>query len=265
MSLILAEPTNFVFPDEFVKEAHENDYIMKAFRIGGDSIDIVKSEKSPDKLIIQGECSNTDLDMDGEAVMSKGMILDYAIREGKVIWGHTPKNGVLPPQYVLGVPIELKPFAKALFIKAELNRGNPNAVQVYNLMAGMPGNHGIGWSIEGGSLLKKGNIVHKSLLRNVSLYHNVKNLSTWADIVKAQTTGGVSAVMIENLDDTLTRQVRTSFDDPRLIEKYFTKNHKGKYVFKSFTHGLNFFKNVHKLSEEQALDKLREIKRQGRK
>lgn len=258
---MFTEEFTFQFPEDAIEEARQNDLMLKSFAIYGTALGIEKAEDSK-QLIIHGECSNAERDMDGEVVMTKGINLGYAQKEGKVIWGHTPPGGVLDPEYVLGVPLELKPFRKALYIKAQLNPGNRHAVQVFNLMKGMPGNHGIGWSIEGGSLLKKGHTIVKSWLKNISLYHNVKNLATWSDIVKAHTTGTIGALRPEQLDDTLTRQVYPSaLSNENVRTKYFKKNQSGGWIFKDFSCGMKFFKEVHGLSDEAALDQLREIKK----
>jgi hypothetical protein len=138
----------FPFPQEALEQPVE---FRKSFLIGGTSLDIFKgqSPKFKDKMIIEGECSNEDRDMDGESIISKGIDLDYAKRQGKVLWGHTPRDRAIDPKCILGIPLELTPYSNSLYVVAELNPAMEYAVAVYKAMTGLPGRHGISWSIEG--------------------------------------------------------------------------------------------------------------------
>lgn len=279
-----------------------NPDLFKAFSVSGSRIDIVKAAKSG-KMIIEGECSNQTRDMDGEVIITKGIDLSYAEREGKLIWGHTPppeiNAGILPPQFVLGNLIELKPFSKALYLQGMLFNGNENAEQVYRTMKENPGCHGIGFSIEGGAIRRDQldkSVIVKSWLKNVSMYHNVKNLSTWADVVeqiekaygagafaKAMDIAATTPLRREDLASNLTRQtfpgvvdvsdpgnVDIKKDDEKetrakiaRLKEYFERDPKtGKIRWKgnSFGKAYEYFVKEGGLSQEEALDVIRMVK-----
>lgn len=290
-----------IYRDLIMQEDQElfdsNPELFKAFSIEGSQIDIVKAGKSG-KMIIEGECSNQTRDMDGEIIITKGIDLSYAEREGKLIWGHTPPSkinaGILPPQYVLGNILELKPFSKALYLKGMLYSGNENAEQVYRIMKENPGCHGIGFSIEGGAISRDRidkSIIVKSWLKNVSVYHNVKNLNTWADVVeqiekafgveafaKATDLATIEPLRREDLSDTLTKQTFVDVSDPKKadikkdkelrarlarLREYFDKDPRtGKIRWKgnSFAKAYEYFVKEAGLSQEEALDIIRLIK-----
>lgn len=264
----------FPFPEEAQATPPE---LRKSFLIGGTSLDVFKahSPKFKGRLIIEGECSNTDRDMDGESIIAKGMDIDYARKQGKILWGHTPRDRAIDPRCILGIPLEIKPFEKSIYTIDELNPAMEYAVAVYKAMAGLPGRHGISFSIEGGAILrdpKDPTTVQKSWLQNIALDKNVKNTSTWADIrkafgieiEKAQTTATIAPLTKEDLSPIMTSQV---FDGLGTLPAdefsyYFTKHPiTKKPIFKSFARAKEFFMKKHGLSEQDTLDVLRHIRR----
>lgn len=199
--------------------------------IKGGVADVQQQSDASDRMLVHGEASNIIQDIEGETVVAKGFVTDYALAEGKVIWGHPPLTpqglGILPPEYVLGPIVGLRVGDRSLYSMGELYKGNPHSVSVFNIMKGNPGNHGIGWSIEGAAILKNPRDktrIEKTFLTNLSLYHNVKNLVTWAEVVdaadlckaliagfgtinKAMDTVQIQPLMKEDLSPVLVEQV----------------------------------------------------------
>lgn len=269
----------FPFPEDdpivqaYTDPKHYESFLIKA--TGG----VVKTTKSG-KMYVEGECTNNSRDVQGENIHSLGIEVRYALRDGKLLWGHTPEERQIDPLCVLGIPLKLEPGANGLYIFGMFYDKQPYARTLYDIMEANPGSHGIKWSIEGGSIFRDPadrSQVLKSFLKNICLDYNVVNTLTWADVVKkslnamfkaltASPGNGTSAAAVipENLSNILTTQAfgPYTFNDkqiPNFNEDDYFDVINGKKWFKSAHHGRRFFQEICGLSRSDALDRLRNL------
>jgi hypothetical protein len=141
-------------------------------------------EEKYNNMILSGIASTDEEDSDNQILLNKGFDLEYLLDRGFINWHHGAKDR---PAAIIGEPIEAKLVKEGLFLKAQLY-DTAVSRQAYDLaltLQKQSKKRRLGWSIEGKTLEKEGNIIKKARITHVALTHAPKNKSTFAEICKA--------------------------------------------------------------------------------
>lgn len=170
-------------------------------------------EIEKDARLLHGVASTPSQDLQREIVVQKGIEFDELIKSGYVNWNHTARTS---PGAILGRPVKAGFDADGNFVvTGKLFKGIRAADEAWELaqyLAQHPEeNRRLGWSLEGRGV-RKGNVVIRTRCRHIALTNDPVQTDSWADIVKAMTTGidfdttksftstNASALLLENLD-----------------------------------------------------------------
>jgi len=171
------------------------------------------SEASDGKMRIEMEASNPSWDMDGQKVLPEGLILDYFLKAGKILYGHAPPGERVHPKCVIGEPVDAKITKERFWMVADLFPWKEYAKEIYADLTRISGNEPKGaapkrviWapSFEGNAISydpKDRRIVSSAFVRNVVIDYNVKNIKCWAKLAKAfAESGGSGGIAMSNPD-----------------------------------------------------------------
>lgn len=141
-------------------------------------------------MIIWGQASTNDVDLDDEILEPSGYDLKSFLTKGLINYEHLAKSR--SPLYYIGEPIDAKIKDNKFFIKAKLWEKSKMARDLWDtlhIMKSSGSGRGIGWSIEGQPLEKdKDNAkrITKARITHTALTFMPKNANTWAQIVKGE-------------------------------------------------------------------------------
>lgn len=155
--------------------------------------EIEKSENGEKKKVmrLEGIASTDDVDLDNQTLLNDGFDIDYLLQNGFINWHHQSK---FSPSAIIGEPVDAKITNKGLFVKGELY-DTPIAHDAYDLarvLQKQSKTRRLGWSIEGKTLEKKGDVITKAKITGIALTHSPKNPHTFAELAKAMTDGSTT-------------------------------------------------------------------------
>ena len=134
--------------------------------------------------IIEGIASTNDLDLQGEKVFQKGIQFDYFLKHGYFNWDH--QKGA---ENKIGEPWTCRVTPKGLFVKGMLYKGKHVADAVWEHIQSLRKNpqskRRVGFSLQGKTLLKKGQTLLKCWLQDVAITTAPINYNTYLDVVKS--------------------------------------------------------------------------------
>jgi hypothetical protein len=174
----------------------------------------VAGSGSGGKRLIEGIASTEDLDAQNERVLQEGIDFEPLLRSGFLNFNHSPG-----PENLIGQPLEArlvrqKDGKSALFVKGMLFTGQPRADAAWNLMNVLEkaraeglSDRRLGWSVEGGVLERRGNLIARSVVRQLALTHEPVAYGTFADLAKSlaaasnpgSSTGSAAPLLLQNL------------------------------------------------------------------
>lgn len=146
-------------------------------------------EKSGDRLI-SGFVSTEDMDEEGEIILQKGIVgWEDFIQHGWINDNHSKSTSA-----IIGYPIDYSYVEddkiKGWWCKGVILKGYPPADDIWNLIKSLEGTgRQLGFSIEGKVLRRNGNLIEKSLIRNVALTGVPVNPKCSVEILKSFTKG----------------------------------------------------------------------------
>ena len=162
---------------------------------------------SPDfykNMVIWGQASTNDIDLDEEILEPVGYDLSTFLSKGLINYEHLGKKSAL---YYIGEPQEATVKDNKLFIKAKLWEKSQTARDLWDTLHIMKASNStrkIGWSIEGTPLEKdkqNDKRITKARLTHTALTFMPKNANTWAEIVKGEQSEDF--VALESNNDVL--------------------------------------------------------------
>ena len=165
------------------------------------------SEDFYKNMIVWGQASTNDEDLDGETLEPNGYDLSSFLSKGLINYEHLAKNR--SPLYYIGEPIDAKIKDNKFFIKAKLWEKSKMARDLWDtlhIMKASGSNRGIGWSIEGTPLEKDKNNekrITKARITHTALTFMPKNANTWAEIVKGEQKEDYIEPNVEDDSDVL--------------------------------------------------------------
>ena len=179
-----------------------------------------KTSKKGDLRIIEGIASTNHLDLQGEKVFQKGIQFDYFMKHGYFNWDH--KSGA---ENKIGEPWECRITPEGLFVKGIVYKGKQVADAVWEHIQALKKNPGsqrrMGFSLQGKTLLKKGQTLLKCWIQDIAITTAPINYNTYLDVVKSLSqyeldkalaaghsvtnqTGGAAHRVESGLDDEIT-------------------------------------------------------------
>lgn len=134
--------------------------------------------------IIEGIASTPDLDLQGEKVFQKGIQFDYFLKHGYFNWDHKPGA-----ENKIGEPWECRITPRGLFVKGMIYKGKQVADAVWEHIQSLRENPSsqrkVGFSLQGKTLLKKGQTLLKCWIQDVAITTAPINYNTYLDVVKS--------------------------------------------------------------------------------
>jgi hypothetical protein len=141
------------------------------------------SEKG-DVRIIEGIASTPHLDLQGEKVFQKGIQFDYFLKHGYFNWDHKPGA-----ENKIGEPWVCKITPEGLFVKGMIYKGKKVADAIWEHIQSLKSNPGsqrkVGFSLQGKTLLKKGQTLLKCWIQDIAITTAPINYNTYLDVVKS--------------------------------------------------------------------------------
>lgn len=140
---------------------------------------------------IEGIAATEDLDQQRESLLLDGMDFSPFTKSGWINWNH--QEG---PEFLVGKPLEacikgMDDGRRGFYVKAALLNGHPKADAVWSLLESLEksgwNDRVLGWSVQGGVLLRQGHRLSKSVVRHVALSHEPVNGTTFAQMAKSLT------------------------------------------------------------------------------
>lgn len=146
-------------------------------------VDIVKSESSGGRRIIQGYASTPSVDRQGESLVQKGLDISDFVKHGWLNYDHD--NTI-----ILGYPTEnTRIDERGLWVEGELFKGVPMADRIWELAVALKKSNAprrLGFSVEGKILERRGNQIIRAKIYNCALTPNPVNPeATWEAVVKS--------------------------------------------------------------------------------
>ena len=162
-----------------------NDILEKNFNFWM-PIDISKAKESDDGKVrvIEGIASTPDVDLQNEKVVVKGIDYSYFLKHGYFNWDH--QKG---PDNKVGEPWICKAVPEGLYVKGFLYKGKKVAdalwEHIQSLKSNPQSNRKVGFSLEGKTLLKKGQNILKCWIKDIAITTAPINYNTYLDVVKS--------------------------------------------------------------------------------
>jgi hypothetical protein len=201
-----------------------------------------KSTTSPDgERVIEGLASLDIRDNQGEIVHPDRLDLSYLLHKGKINWHHGSDPGDqigVVTDYKVGkvrdiVPARyhwrLKKYLDnvGLWIKGKLKRGLQKAEDAWLDISNNPGDHGLGFSVQGRAQRENGHVIG-GLINAAALTHAPVLVETFVEMQKALTTSyahadqrGGMAIVPEHLGGRMvTRTFEGPYGDENLHDAY---------------------------------------------
>ena len=144
--------------------------------------------------IIEGIASTPDLDLQNEKVVAKGIDYSYFLEHGYFNWDHQkgPANKVGEPWICKAVP-------EGLYVKGFLYKGKKVADALWEHIQSLKSNpqsrRKVGFSLEGKTLLKKGQEILRCWLKDIAITTAPINYNTYLDVVKSLSAYDFSKAM----------------------------------------------------------------------
>jgi len=192
-----------------------------------------KADKEGKARIVEGIASTPHTDLQNEEVDQKGIDFSYFLKHGYFNWDHKPGA-----DNKIGEPWEVKVTPKGLYVKGMLYKGKKVADAVWEhiktLAANPESNRRCGFSLQGKTLLRKGQKIAQCWIQDIAITTAPINHHTYLDVVKSlsaynlsktlaagypianQTDGG--ALTEEDLDKDVTDVAYGGSDDPKLTK-----------------------------------------------
>ena len=134
--------------------------------------------------VVEGIASTPHLDLQNEEVLQNGIDFSYFLDHGYFNWDH--KGGA---ENKIGEPWEVKLTPKGLYVKGMLYKGKKVAdavcEHIKSLSANKNSKRKVGFSLQGKTLLRKGQKIVRCWIQDVAITTAPINHHTYLDVVKS--------------------------------------------------------------------------------
>jgi hypothetical protein len=149
------------------------------------------------KRLLEGIASSESKDQQGEVIIQAGIDFRPLLEKGFINWNHSHA-----PKDQIGQPLEAVVLNQgptdipALFLRGFLYEDHRGADEAWELLVAMEkarraghGRRQMGWSVEGGVVLRDGKTLARSIVRHMALTHEPVNTDTYAKAALAKSHG----------------------------------------------------------------------------
>ena len=178
-----------------------------------------KDTKEGKVRMVEGIASTPHTDLQNEEVSQSGIDFSYFLQHGYFNWDHKPGA-----DNKIGEPWEVKVTPKGLYVKGMLYKGKKVADAVWEhiktLTLNPKSNRKVGFSLQGKTLLRKGQKIAKCWIQDIAITTAPINHHTYLDVVKSLSAYSLNktlsagyavanqkdgdALRTEDLDDEMT-------------------------------------------------------------
>jgi hypothetical protein len=153
--------------------------------------------KPAPRRVLEGIASSESKDQQGEVIIQAGIDFRPLLEKGFINWNHSHA-----PKDQIGQPLEAVVLNQgptdvpALFLRGFLYEDHRGADEAWELLVAMDkarqaghGRRQMGWSVEGGVVLRDGKTLARSVVRHMALTHEPVNTDTYAKAALAKSHG----------------------------------------------------------------------------